>query len=93
MILDMPAFSARRGVGEGRFEGDHQDPATLAPLAFGAKKVPAEEIDMGARNEDTRKLDASWPFANRPELFDAYELLDCRVAPGEVSHHWPSQRI
>ena len=48
-LLDHPAFSTHHEVGRDvsmPLKRGDQDPAILAPAAIGAKRIPAEEIQM-----------------------------------------------
>ena len=90
-LLTHPEFAARHESGRDQsrpFNREEQDPATLALVAAGAIRVPAEEIEACTWNEGTQRPDVARPLKSRPELFHAYELPPRRVADGSANHSW-----
>ena len=92
-LLTHAVFSTNFALGNDStkvFTRGDDDPATLALAASGARRVPAESIEMCTLPEATQTLELIRPFSEKDDLFHVYELPLRRVAQGSLKHEWPS---
>ena len=71
------------------FTRGENDPAARVIEAIGATRVPAESIEMCARNVIRQTLEIIRPFANEDDIFHVHKLPDRRSAVGASKHVWP----
>ena len=71
------------------FTRGENDPAARVIEAIGATRVPAESIEMCARNVIRQTLEIIRPFANEDGIFRVYKIPERRSADGASKHIWP----
>ena len=90
-LLQHPVFVTNHTAGRDPsrpFSRGEDDPATLAMQAIGARRVPAEEIEMRTWKAELRRIEITHPFTSDSDAFHVYALPERRVANGEALHTW-----
>ena len=90
-LLRDPVFSKRHDLGrhpDGAFVRGHNDPATLALRAVGAKRLPSETIYMCTRDDSRGVLDVVCPVANDKHHFHICAMPERRAADGPTLQSW-----